>query len=458
MAQQLIRTLGLKDLIMIVIGTVIGSGIFIVPAVVLHQTAGSIGLALLVWAIAGALSFLGALTYAELGAMAPEAGGIYVYIREAFGSLPAFLYGWTLFFVMGNASIATLAVAFAGYLHELVPLSSIARHVAAILMIVVVPPSTFAARAKAPTCRIGRRVKVGALIIMSVMLLGIGKGFSQTSGSFWPNTLEWSLLPGIGLAMIGVLWAYEGWQYVTYSAGEAINPQRTFAAGIALGTVALIAIYLLANIAYLAALGPQAASRSERIAAEAVGATMGPAAGKLIAAAILVSMFSAANAVMLTSSRVYFRMARDGVFFKRFAEIHPRLGTPAMAIGWSAVCAVAFAASGTFEQLLTYVIFAGWLFYALGAMSIFVYRRRHPEAPRPFRVPGYPWTPDSLHYLSGCDSRQYADFTTLPRPGWDCHRVARRTGIFYLESPAAARTGRCLEFEFCKLLLNAKFS
>lgn len=394
MSQQLIRTLGLKDLIMIVIGTVIGSGIFIVPAVVLRQTEGSIGLALLVWAIAGALSFLGALTYAELGAMAPEAGGIYVYIREAFGSLPAFLYGWTLFFVMGNASIATLAVAFASYLNELLPLSSVAKHAVAILMIIVVAAVNIrGTRESADVQNWTTAVKVGALIIMSVILLAMGESFSPAGGSFWPASFGMPLLSGIGLAMIGVLWAYEGWQYVTYSAGEALNPQRTFAAGIALGTAALIVIYLLANVAYIAALGPQRVAQSERVAAEAVGAIMGPAAGKLIAAAILISMFSAANAVMLTSSRVYFRMARDGVFFKRFAEIHPRLGTPAIAIGWSAVCAMAFAASGTFEQLLTYVVFAGWLFYALGAMSIFIYRRRQPEAPRPFRVPGYPWTP-----------------------------------------------------------------
>jgi len=394
MPQQLSRTFNLKDLVMIVIGTVIGSGIFIVPAVVLQQTEGSVSLALLVWLFAGVLSFLGALTYGELGAMAPEAGGLYVYIREAFGPLPAFLYGWTLFFVMGNCAIATLAVAFASYFNQLLPLSPLFKQIIATLMIVTVTIiNIIGTRKSANVQNWTTGVKVGALVLMSAALLTLGDGFSPASGSLLPDTINTSLLSGVGLAMVAVLWAYEGWQYVTYSAGEALNPQRTFPAGIAIGTAALIVIYLLANVAYLSALGPARAAQSEKIAAEAVAMMMGPAAGKLIAAAILVSMFSAANAIILTTSRVYFMMARDGVFFRRFGEIHPRYGTPWLAIGWSAVCAIAFALSGTFEQLLTYVVFAGWIFYALGAMSIFVYRRRHPEMPRPFRVPGYPWTP-----------------------------------------------------------------
>ena len=394
MTQQLKRTFSLKDLIMIVIGTVIGSGIFIVPALVLRETEGSMGLALLVWAVAGALSFLGALTYGELGAMAPEAGGLYVYVREAFGPLPAFLYGWTLFTVMGNGAVATLAVAFVSYLNQLLPLPPAAQKVIALAMILLVAAiNILGTRKSAGVQNWTTGIKVGAIIVMSVVLLALGNGFAQTGDTFWPKSFGLELLSGIGIAMVSVLWAYEGWQYVTYSAGEALDPQRTFARSIAVGTAALIAIYLLANVAYIAALGPAQAAQSERIAAQAVSTIAGPAAGKLIAVAILISMFSAANAVILTTSRVYFAMARDGVFFKRFAAIHPRYGTPAAAIAWSAVCALALAATGTFEQLLTYVVFTGWIFYGLGAMSIFFYRRRHPEMPRPFRVPGYPWTP-----------------------------------------------------------------
>jgi APA family basic amino acid/polyamine antiporter len=192
--------------------------------------------------------------------------------------------------------------------------------------------------------------------------------------------------------MIGVLWAYEGWQYVTFSAGEVIDPQRNFARGIILGTFALIGIYLLANVAFIAALGLERSAQSERIAAEAVTAILGPHAGKLIAVVILISIFSAANSNVLTATRVYFAMAQDGVFFKRMANVHPRWNTPAFAILASSVWAAVMAMSGTFEQLLTYVVFAGWAFYGLGAATIFYYRCREPEAARPFRVPGYPWT------------------------------------------------------------------
>jgi APA family basic amino acid/polyamine antiporter len=394
MPENLSRTFSLRDLITIVIGTVIGSGIFIVPAVVLRMAEGNIGLALLAWLLAGVLSLLGALTYGELGAMAPESGGLYVYLRDAYGSLPAFLYGWTLFFIISSGSVATLAVAFASYLNQLLPLDPLLSRGVALLMIVTVAAiNVRGTRKSVGVQNWTTAIKVGAILIMGAALLTLGKGFAGSDSRLWPESISLPLLSGIGLAMVGVLWAYEGWQYLTFSAGEAINPQRTFARGIGLGTAALIGIYLFANVAYFAAMGPHDAAQSERIAADAVGVTVGPAAGKLIAVAILVSMFSAANGVTLTTSRVYFAMARDGVFFRRLAEIHPRFGTPALAIVWSSACAVILAATGTFEELLTYVVFTGWIFYALGAMSIFVYRRRHPEAHRPFRVPGYPFTP-----------------------------------------------------------------
>jgi APA family basic amino acid/polyamine antiporter len=193
--------------------------------------------------------------------------------------------------------------------------------------------------------------------------------------------------------MIGALWAYEGWQFCTFSAGEVINPQRSFPRAFFVGLLALISIYLLANGAYLAALGPVAAARSDSIAAAAVGTVIGPTAAKLVAAAILISVFSAANGIMLTAPRVFYAMARDELFFRRLAEVHPRFGTPAFAVVAESAWAAVLAATGTFEQLFTYVIFAGWIFYALGAASLFVYRRRASAAPSPYRVPGYPWTP-----------------------------------------------------------------
>ena len=193
--------------------------------------------------------------------------------------------------------------------------------------------------------------------------------------------------------MIGVLWAYEGWQYATFSAGETIDAQRVFPRAIGLGTAALIAIYLFANLGYVAALGPAGVAASNRVAAEAVGQAAGPWAAKLVAAAILVSVFSAMNGLTITAPRMYYAMARDGVFFKSLADVHPRFGTPAVAVVVGSVWAMVLALWGTFESLLTYVVFVGWVFYGLGAACVIVQRRREPEAVRSFRVPGYPLTP-----------------------------------------------------------------
>jgi APA family basic amino acid/polyamine antiporter len=425
--RSLQRTLGLKDLILIGIGTIIGSGIFIVPATVLRQTNGSISMALLVWFVAGVLSLLGALTYGELGAARPDAGGLYVYIRDAFGPLPAFLFGWTSFLVIGSGSVATLAVAFTGYLGQIVPVSAVTGKIVAVLMIAVIMViNVRGTRESANVQNWTTGFKVAALIVMSIVLIVAGHGFSGAPSTA-PRPPALSLLSTFGTAMIGVLWAYEGWQYVTFSAGEARDPQRTLPRGIIIGTGVMIAIYLLANLGYIAALGPVEAAQSERIAADAVGALLGPAAGTIIAAVILVSMFSAANGLTLTTPRVYYAMAQDGVFFRKLGEIHPRFHTPAFSIVASSIWAMVLAASGTFEQLLTYVVFAGWIFYALGALSIFVFRRRNPDAVRPFRVPGYPITP----LLFVASSGAIIVNTIVTQPG----RAAVGLGMVLLGAP-----------------------
>jgi APA family basic amino acid/polyamine antiporter len=236
-------------------------------------------------------------------------------------------------------------------------------------------------------------IKVAALLVMSVVLIVARRGAPAADAALWPESFTPALLSGMGLGMIGVLWAYEGWQYVTFSAGEAIDPQRIFPRAIVAGTASLIGIYLFANIGYLAALGADGVARSDRVAAEAVGAIVGPGAAKLIAAAILVSIFSATNGLTITAPRVYYAMAHDGLFFRRLADVHPRYGTPAVSIIAGTAWAMVLAVSGTFEQLLTYVVFVGWIFYALGAACVFVLRRTKPDVERPFRVPGYPWTP-----------------------------------------------------------------
>lgn len=201
--------------------------------------------------------------------------------------------------------------------------------------------------------------------------------------------------------MIAVLWAYEGWQYCSFSAGEAINPQKTFPRAFLWGTVALIVIYLVANFGYLAALGAARASQTDTIAMTAVTSAFGPNVAKFIGLAILISIFSAANGLTLTSPRAYFAMANDGLFFKKLAEISPRYGTPVFAIVVSSLWASILAFTGTFEQLFTYVVFTGWIFYGLAAAAVFVYRRKRPDLERPYRVPGYPWT-SLVFVLAAC--------------------------------------------------------
>jgi APA family basic amino acid/polyamine antiporter len=388
--RELARTLTVADLSLLVVGTVIGSGIFLVPGAALRQSGGEPNVALFVWVLGGVLSVLGALTFGELGAMRPEAGGLYVHLREAFGPLAAFLYGWTLYFVMGSGSIATLAVAFSAYMGELLPMTPLGARAVAIAMITVVTVvNVLGTRPSARFQNAATALKIGALLAISAALFLRGPWEATPASSATGG----ASLAGLGAALVGVLWAYEGWQYATFSAGETRDPQRTFPLGIVLGTAVTVAVYLLANLAYLAALGPERVARSNRVAAEAMSATFGPAAGQLVALAILVSITSAANGLTLTAPRVYFAMARDGVFFRRLGEVHPRFGTPAIAVLGSAVWAVLLAATGTFEQLLTYVVFAGWGFYALGGLAVFHYRLRRPDLPRPFRVPGYPWTP-----------------------------------------------------------------
>ncbi len=391
---ELKRSLGTVDLVMLAIGTVIGSGIFLVPSVVLRQTGGGTGTAMTVWVVAGLLSLLGALTYAELGAMKPESGGLYAYIRDAFGPLPAFLFGWTSFVVIASGSIATLAVAFGGYASQLVPLGPMGVRLVALAVIAVTAAVNVVGTRRGVTLQNWTTgAKVLGLTSLSIAL--IVHGHRGAGMPIAPNAMTPapSLLVGFGAAMIGVLWAYEGWQYVTYSAGETRDPQRTFPRAITLATAALIGIYLLANAGYIAALGPAGAAQSDHVAVDAVRGALGDPSARFVGLLVLVSIFSAANGIMLSSPRMYYAMARDGVFFRSLAVVSPRFGTPALAITATAVWSAVLAATGSFEQLLTYVVFTGWFFYGLGATSVFVYRRRQPDLHRPFRVPGYPVTP-----------------------------------------------------------------
>ena len=390
----LARTLGLRDLTMLVIGAVIGSGIFLVPGAIQRQVGGSVGLAMLVWITGGLLSLVGALTYGELAAMKPEAGGLYVYIRDCFGRLPAFLYGWTLFLVIATGGIATLAVAFSAYLGNVVPLTPFATKLAAIAMIgVITVVNIYGTRESSDLQNWTTYIKVALIVGMSPVLLWLGRGFHGSGNILWPGRISGSLVSNFGLAMIAALWSYEGWQFASFSAGEAAHPQRDFPRAFFYGTLSLTVIYVIAALSYVAALGPAAAARSDTIAATAMGVILGPTAAKFVAFLVMISTFSSANSVQLTAPRVYFAMAGDGLFFRKMAEVHPRFRTPAFAILTAGIWAAVLACLGSFQQLFTYVIFTGWIFYGLAGASIFVYRRRMPGAALPYRVPGYPWTP-----------------------------------------------------------------
>lgn len=395
---RLARVLGLSDLVYLVLGTVVGSGIFLVPGPVLRQAGGRVDVALAVWIGGGILAFLGALTYAELGAMQPEAGGLYVYLRDAFGPLPAFLFGWTLFFVIASGSLATLAVAAALYLGQLFPLSDIAARIVALAILALL--AVLNIRGTRQSARVqgwATATKIGGVVLMSIILLVL----SGHTGSVTPlaattpgtTTAAHTSAASIGVAMVAALWAYEGWPYVTFVAGEMRDPQRTFPRGIAIGVAILVALYLLANVAYLAALGAPAVAQSDHVASDAMRTVLGPTASRALTVIVLIAVCSSANALMLSAPRVFYAMAGDGLFFRRLSEVHPRFGTPALAIAATAFWAILLAASGTFEQLLTYVVFTAWIFYGFGAVSLFVFRRTRPNATRPFRVPGYPWTP-----------------------------------------------------------------
>jgi basic amino acid/polyamine antiporter, APA family len=390
----LFRTLRLRDLLFLFIGSVIGSGIFLTPGIILHGLHGSVGFSLLVWVVGGAMSLLGALTYAELAATNPEAGGLYCFIRDGFGRVPAFLYGWSLFLVISSGSVAALARAFTRYLAEIIPFTAMGSTIVSVLMIgVVTAVNVWGTRKSSDLQNWTTLVKLFLIVVLSGFLLSRGHHGRELPAAMGATESGSELLSSFGLAMIAVLWAYEGWQFGTYSAGEVVEPQKAFPRAFLLGSLILVGLYLIANIAYLVALGPTAATASDAIAATAATAVLGPWAGKIIALTILISTFSAANSVVLTAPRVFYAMANDNLFFKKLAEVHPRFRTPAAAIVVLGVWSAVLACAGKFAELIGGVIFIGWIFYGLGAAAIFPLRRKSQSKPIPYRVPGYPVTP-----------------------------------------------------------------
>jgi APA family basic amino acid/polyamine antiporter len=386
--------LGFTSVVGILIGTVIGSGIFVAPNRI-ADLVGAPQLILAVWLIGGVLSLFGALAFAELGAAFPQAGGMYVYLRESYGPLVAFLFGWTLFLVIDSGAIATLSVAFsARYLPYFFPLTPLASKVVAVGLIgALVVVNLLGVRYGAALQNTLMFIKFGA--ILAVTLAAFAFGFGSTSHFVDPAPAGWSggLVGNFGAALVLSLWAYKGWEAVTFSSGEIKNPRRNIPIGLIVGTAVVVMLYLATNLAYLYIFPAGQIAKSSRIAADVMNVVIGPVGASLVAGVILCSIAGAANGNVLTAPRVFFAMARDGLFFKRFADVHPTLLTPHVSIlatgAWAAVLSV----TGTFEQLATYVVFGQWIFFGLTVGAVMVLRTTRPGIERPYRTWGYPVTP-----------------------------------------------------------------
>jgi len=392
--RRLPRVLSQLDVVSIVIGGVIGSGIFLVPAKIALEVKSPL-LMLLVWVVGGFLSFLGALAFAELGAAMPEAGGMYIYLREAYGPLLSFLFGWTLFLVIDSGAIATLAVAFsANYLPYFFKISALTSKVIAVIFVLFLAAVNYiGVRWGANLQNLLTLIKTVAIVGICAIIFIFGKGHPDNFLNPQPGKFSLNLLSAFGVALVATFWAYKGWESATYSAGEVKRPERNMPLGILIGLASVIGLYLLANLAYLYVLPASLIAQTPRVAAEAMKVAVGPAGASIISFVILFSIMGAANQNLLCSPRVYFAMSRDGLFFQGIARIHPRFLTPHVSIIAISLWSIVLSLSGTFEQLFAYVVFGQWLFFGLTVAAVFVLRKKRPDLPRPYKTWGYPLTP-----------------------------------------------------------------
>jgi APA family basic amino acid/polyamine antiporter len=388
---ELTRALGMLDCVLLVVGAIIGSGIFLTPSSIARSTQTVEGI-LFVWVLGGLLTLCGAIAFAELGAAFPNAGGIYVFLREAYGRLPAFLYGWCLFFVIVAGSIATLAAAFAIYLSYLVPIPAAAAKTVAVCVVAVLSwMNCLGVRMGARVQNVLSVIKIGSLIGIAAVLFFSPRGsFGHLRQPAAAGGAPWS---AVGIAMLAVLWTYEGWYLLTFAAGEVRNPKRNLTTGLLLGTLVVMLLYLTVNLGYLYMLPVPEIAGSSRIASDALERAIGPAGGTMVAIAILISITGAINSNVLGGPRVFYAMAREGLFFRGAAYIHPRYHVPSTSIVLTGIWAGILTWIGTFERLFSYVIFVAWIFYALGAAAVIVLRRTRPDVPRPYKAWGYPWVP-----------------------------------------------------------------
>lgn len=400
-SSHLVRSLGFREALALVIGTVIGTGVFLKTAV-MSQQVGSPVWVLAAWAVAGLLSFMGALCYAELGGMFPSAGGEYIFLREAYGNFFGFLFGWMRFWIGTPGSIAAFAVGAATFMGAIVQFESeTSRKLMGISLIVVFTGLNCF------TVLVGGRVQSFLTNLKVIMIVGLAAliFFGTGNGSFAHFTPVsdggFRGFSAFGTAMLAALWAYDGWNNMPMAAGEIHEPGRNIPRALGFGMFAVFLIYALANLAYFYAL-PFADiltsySPSYRealpVATRAAQMTLGSTAVAVLSVAFVVSALGAMNGCMLTGARIPFAMARDRLFFSQLGELGTRTGTPAAAVVVQGLIASALAATGSFDELTNYVVFAAWIFYALGTGAVLVLRWRDPGAPRPFRVPGYPYLP-----------------------------------------------------------------
>lgn len=391
------RQLGLLSTVAVVVGSTIGSGIFRSPAGIAQRLPGPLPL-LLVWVTGGCLALCGALTLAEIAGAMPDTGGIYVFLREAWGRLPAFLFGWAELAIIRAAALGAIATTFAEYLLRVLgynpgvaPYDAYVHYIAAVSIGLTATFNYVGLRWGSLVQNVTTIAKYGGLLF--IVLLALALGLPHTGGHFTPAVPPGSIsVSAFGLALVSILWAYDGWEDVTFVAGEVEDPRRNLPRGIIIGTLAVIFIYALANLAYLAVLPVDQIASSPLVAADVASRLVGPVGVVFVSATVMLSAFGTLNGSILTAPRIFFAMADDGLFVRKVAAVHPRFHTPYVSIALCATLGIIFVLVRDFQQLADAFVIAIVPFLALGVGAVFVFRRR-PSYDPPFRVPGYPVVP-----------------------------------------------------------------
>ena len=387
------RVLSLLDATMINVGGVVGSGIFMVPATVAFFT-GSTSLFFLVWILGGIVSLFGALSVAELGAAMPRAGGQYVYLNEAYGPLWGYLYGWSAVAVINTASIAAVGVAFSEYLGFFFPISDASiKGIAVVTIVLLTIINIVDVKSGAWFQNLFTLSKLGA--IFGIILLGLVMegGTNQNLSPIFSDKPFIGLIGPLGLAMVSVLWTFDGWIFITYVAGEVKNPGRNIPLSLIFCMLIVVSVYLLLNYVLLFTLGFTGMNGSELVVSDAASVFLGNKGAAVVTIIILISLIGANNGFVLSSARINYAMARDKLFFNQAAQIHSRFKSPANALIIQCVWACLLTFTGTFNQLITYIIFTSWIFYGMSAGAVIILRKKKPDMDRPYKTPVYPWIP-----------------------------------------------------------------